>query len=89
MLEYLKARPLALLIGMFLAFEVLAFEAITSNAIMVDEFAHLPAGVAYWRDGLFSMYDENPPLLRVRKVMHAEVGGPRHGTSSEGTPDPH
>src|SRR4051812_12085284 len=28
-------------------------------------------------------------LLRVRKVMHAEVGGPSYGTSSEGILDPH
>src|SRR5436305_2807027 len=28
-------------------------------------------------------------LLRVRKVMHAEVGGSRHGTDSEGTLDPY
>lgn len=26
-------------------------------------------------------------LPRLGKVMHAEVGGPRHGTSSEGTPE--
>ena len=31
----------------------------------VDEFAHLPAGYYYWKTGDFSLYDKNPPLMRL------------------------
>jgi hypothetical protein len=43
-----------------------------------------------WGDVLrdFAQTQEPVYLLRVRKVMHAEVGGPKHGTSSEERLDP-
>jgi hypothetical protein len=36
-----------------------------SNSVMYDEFAHLPAGVAYWRYGAFNIMNLNPPLLSL------------------------
>jgi hypothetical protein len=37
-----------------------------ANSVAVDEYAHLPAGVSYWRSGgHFSIYDQSPPLLRL------------------------
>jgi hypothetical protein len=30
----------------------------------VDEFAHMPAGLSYWRHGTLSLYSKNPPLLK-------------------------
>lgn len=35
-----------------------------SSAITFDEYAHLPAGVAYWRHGALDIYNLTPPLLR-------------------------
>lgn len=31
----------------------------------VDEYAHLAAGVCYWRTGRFDLYRVNPPLVRL------------------------
>jgi hypothetical protein len=31
----------------------------------VDEFAHLPAGVAYWEQGRLDLYAKNPPLWKL------------------------
>ena len=60
---------------------------------------HLPNTTVARCDGSFFglrkqidhlLNDGQPPrLLRVRKVMHAEAGVPRHGTDSEGTLDHH
>ena len=33
-------------------------------SVTYDEFAHLPAGAAYWRYGALSIYDLSPPLPR-------------------------
>jgi hypothetical protein len=67
------------------SFEVLTAGAIRTNAIVVDEFAHLPAGVAYWRDGLFSMYDENPPFVRYLISAPAFACGAKMDYSRAGT----
>jgi hypothetical protein len=31
----------------------------------VDEYAHVPAGLAYWDQGAWSLYSKSPPLLRL------------------------
>ncbi len=31
----------------------------------IDEFAHVPAGCVYWRQGDFSLYGKNPPLAKL------------------------
>ena len=52
--------------GLFaLAGLVLALAGTWKNSATVDEYAHLPAGVYYWRTGDFSLYDLNPPLARL------------------------
>src|SRR5438270_11732464 len=37
------------------------------NSVTFDEYAHLPAGVAYWRYGwkAFDIHNLSPPLLRL------------------------
>jgi hypothetical protein len=35
------------------------------NSVTFDEFAHLPAGLSYWRSGKFDVYDYTPPLPRL------------------------
>ncbi len=56
-------------------FEALCVWSIMNNSIMIDEYAHLPAGVAYWKDARFEMYDENPPLARYLVALPAVLMG--------------
>src|SRR5437773_7023246 len=35
------------------------------NSVTFDEFAHMPAGLSYWRYGRFDIYDYTPPLPRL------------------------
>lgn len=77
MIGFLNDRPIAVLLVVLLAFELLAATAITTNSVVIDEFAHLPAGVAYWQRGMFSMYDENPPLARYLVAIPATLFGAR------------
>ncbi len=60
---------------LLLGFGLLSAEAILSNSVVIDEYAHVPAGVAYWRDGLFSMYDENPPLVKLLTSLPVHLSG--------------
>jgi hypothetical protein len=66
------------------AFQALAAESVITNSVMIDEFAHLPAGVAYLQRGLFAMYDENPPLARYLIALPATVSGARMDYSHAG-----
>lgn len=45
------------------------------NSVTVDEYAHLPAGVAYWRWGEWSIYNQSPPLLRLIAAWPAVLSG--------------
>ncbi|MGC8642995.1 MAG: ArnT family glycosyltransferase [Isosphaeraceae bacterium] len=84
MIRYFRDRPLAWLFVVLLGFEALAAEAVTTNCVVIDEFAHLPAGVAYWQRGLFSMYDENPPLARYLVALPAVLSRARMDYSHAG-----
>src|SRR5947199_7759098 len=46
-----------------------------NNSVTVDEFAHLPAGAAYWTHGEFSIYNSSPPLLRLIGAWPAVLAG--------------
>lgn len=67
--------------AVFLAFEAvflwLALENIATTPVMLDEFAHLPAGVSYWETGRFSIYRESPPLIRYVTAFPAYLNGAR------------
>ena len=84
MIAFLRKRPLAWLFVVLVGFEALAAESVTKNSVVIDEFAHLPAGVAYWQRGLFSMYDENPPLARYLVAIPAVLSGARVDYSHAG-----
>jgi hypothetical protein len=45
------------------------------TSVTVDEFAHLPAGLAYWSTGTFSVYRHNPPLLRLLAAAPVALAG--------------
>lgn len=48
-----------------LVFVLLCVLAARQETPTIDEFAHLPAGSAYWTQGAFSLYGKNPPLLKL------------------------
>jgi hypothetical protein len=45
------------------------------NSVAYDEYAHLPAGVAYWKHGELSIYNQSPPLLRWWGALPAVLAG--------------
>ena len=45
------------------------------NSVTVDEYAHLPAGLAYLKYGEWSIYHQSPPLLRMWAAWPALLGG--------------
>ena len=49
----------------------------------VDEFAHVPAGVSQWERGTFSLYRENPPLIRSLTAFPVWLAKPRTDYSRE------
>jgi len=48
-----------------IAFLALALHAASVETPTVDEFAHVPAGVAAWRHGRTDLYRSNPPLPKL------------------------
>jgi hypothetical protein len=47
--------------------------AIARNSVTIDEFAHVPAGVAYWRQASFFLYHHNPPLIKLAASLPVAV----------------
>ena len=60
-----------------LAFLVLALDAARLETPTVDEFAHLPAGLAALTQERFDIYRENPPLARALMALPALAAGAR------------
>lgn len=56
---------LALPVAAALAYGVLALHAARVETPTVDEFAHVPAGVAAWRQDRMELYRSNPPLTKL------------------------
>lgn len=77
--------PLAVLSALVAGFACLAVEVIESNAIMVDEFAHLPAGVSYFDLRRFYIYRVNPPLVQGLAALPVWLSGPRMDYSRAGS----
>jgi len=53
----------------------LAVENATTTPVLIDEFAHVPAGVSYWDMGRFSLYREDPPLVRLLTTLPVYLSG--------------
>ncbi len=49
----------------------LAVHALSGATVTVDEVAHLPAGIVYWRTGSFGLYHHNPPLVKLLAALPA------------------
>jgi hypothetical protein len=71
---------LALPLAAVLLFTALAIDAARIETPTVDEFAHVPAGVAAWRQGRTDLYRSNPVLpkllLAAPLALDAEVADP-------------
>ena len=76
-----KIPTSTLSVTVLLIFEVsflwLLFASMGATPVMVDEFAHIPAGVSYWETGRFGLYRENPPLIRCLISLPAWLSGAR------------
>lgn len=48
---------------------LLLINSLHRNYVTVDEFGHVPAGLAHWQTGNFSCYRVNPPLTRMLAVL--------------------
>jgi hypothetical protein len=57
--------PRILLIGLIALHALLLTWSALVNSVAFDEYAHLPAGISYWRYGKFDVYNLSPPLLRM------------------------
>lgn len=77
--------PLILLCALVAAFACLAVEAIETNEIMVDEFAHLPAGISYLDLHRFYIYRVNPPLVQGLAALPVWLSGPKMDYSRAGS----
>lgn len=51
--------------GLLVLFVGLGIDGARRETPTVDEYAHLPAGCAAWRYGVFDLYPEDPPLARL------------------------
>ena len=56
---------------------LLSSECLRSNPIMIDAYAHLPAGISYLDLGRHFIYRENPPLVRLLAALPVWMSGPR------------
>ncbi|HET8946632.1 MAG TPA: glycosyltransferase family 39 protein [Candidatus Polarisedimenticolia bacterium] len=54
-----------LLLVLMLAHAGLVVHASWRSSPTIDEFAHVPAGIAYWQTGTFDLYHHNPPLAKL------------------------
>src|SRR5262249_37834079 len=51
----------------------------------VDEYAHVPAGIAHLQTGTYHLYEVNPPLARMLAVLPVLLARPQmdYGQDSE------
>lgn len=62
----MPSRPFGLLLaGLIFIHAFLVLEAARVETPTVDEYAHVPAGLAYWKSGDFALYSKNPPLIKM------------------------
>lgn len=55
--------------ALLLVFWASGYRAAERASVTFDEFAHIPAGVAYWKQGAFHLYPHNPPLARLISTL--------------------
>jgi hypothetical protein len=68
---------LALLAAILVAHAGLLLVSIRRNFVVLDEAGHIPAGIAHWQTGSFSVYRVNPPLPRMLAALPALAARPK------------
>ena len=66
-------------------FMIMAMENIASNPVLIDEYAHIPAGVSHWQLGRHNLYRENPPLVRMISSFPVWLSHPKNDYSRSAT----
>jgi len=56
---------------------LLSSECIRSNPVIVDEYAHVPAGISHWDLGRHFLYRENPPFVRLLATLPVWLSRPK------------
>ncbi len=76
-ISVVKSRYSAVYAALVVAFVWLSLDAIRTNFIVLDEYAHVPAGISYWQVGRFDLYRETPPLVQAVAALPAVLSGTR------------
>ena len=76
--------PVVLFLLVEAAFLWLTLDNADATPVLIDEFAHIPAGVSYWETGRFQLYRESPPLVRYLISFPAWLEGVRVDYSHSG-----
>jgi 4-amino-4-deoxy-L-arabinose transferase-like glycosyltransferase len=58
-------KPKIILFILLILFFIQSYTCSFQNSVTADEFAHLPAGLLYWKTGDFKIYYQNPPLIKL------------------------
>jgi len=67
------------------AFLLLSFENVTRHTVVLDEYAHVPAGISYLDLGQYTVYRENPPLIQALAAIPVWLSGARMDYSKAGS----
>jgi hypothetical protein len=67
-----QAAVFGLLVACFVALSV---ECIRTSPPLVDEYAHIPAGIHHWLVGRYYLYRENPPVVRSLAALPGLLSG--------------
>ncbi|MGA1842621.1 MAG: ArnT family glycosyltransferase [bacterium] len=62
---FIDSKPKILLFMLLMIFFIHCYVSSFKNSVTADEFAHLPAGLLYWKTGDFRIYYQNPPLIKL------------------------
>ncbi len=71
-----SVRVIALAALLLLAHVGLATLSLVQENATVDEVAHLPAGISYWKTGSFKLYHHNPPLIKLLAALPVVLANP-------------
>jgi len=72
-----QTQRTVILIVLCVVFTLLTLDSLKNNCVTIDEAAHIPAGVSQWDRGRFSLYQENPPLVRSLVTLPVWLSSPR------------
>lgn len=71
-----RKRESCVVSGVLVVHFVLIVALCGRQSIVVDEIAHLPAGLSHWRLGTYCLYPVNPPLPRLIASLPASFMSP-------------